>query len=391
MLIFFSIILIAFLCGAEVDICVSSLPEIRNLYNVSHFQAELVLGINLLFHCIAVFILGLYGDRYNKEKMINIGMIFFIISSFACAFANSFNSLLFFRAIQGIAIAGPMSFCQLLIFEYFKKEEHDSKMSKLNGFCTLGVSLAPLIGSYITMINWRLNFIFLAIFGIITLIIFDIAVKRSKKIEAEKQKDLSKVNIKDYLKIITSKRTMIYILTTAIGIAAYYSFVGMSSIIYVEGFGVDIKHFGFYQGSLILSFGLFSIINPYIIKKVGKIAMFKISLTLIAIFLIGNISIITLNIKNPNIVTPLLACWSIGVTYPLNTIYVKTLNTIENSSAKINAIMTLFRWLLSIFGFQLASYFFTGDFRASGIIILIFYSIVLSGWYYLQKKDKLFY
>ncbi len=391
MLIFFAIILMSFLAGAEIDICVSSLPEIRKLFNISYFQAELILGLNLLFHCISAFIIGLFGDKYKKENIIQIGMFFFIISSFGCAISNNFYILIFWRIMQGISIAAPMVLSTLLIFEYFEEKKQSDMMTKLHGFATIGVSIAPLIGSYLTLISWRLNFLFLALIGFISIFIFRYAISKSVKISEQVQNNKEKaVTLKDYLPIFKSKMTMIFIFTACTSIAAYYSFVGMSSMIYVEGFGVDVRHFGFYQGSLVLAFGVFSMLNQQIINLIGKKNLLKISLALIFLFLIGNCFVIVLNIKNANIITPLLICWSIGVVHPVNIIYMKTLNYMKNANSRVNALLTLFKWLFSIAGFQIASYFFTGDFRVNGIIILIFYFFVLNGWYFLHKKERIF-
>jgi hypothetical protein len=81
---------------------------------------------------------------------------------------------------------------------------------------------------------------------------------------------------------------------------------------------------------------------------------------------------------------------SIGVAIPLNFVYVFALNSIPGASARISAIMSIGKWILSILGFQLASYLYTNDFRSTGWMMLIMEGISIVITFYLLRNNKAF-
>jgi DHA1 family bicyclomycin/chloramphenicol resistance-like MFS transporter len=78
MLIFITVIFSIFVAGAEVDIAIPSFPEIRAFFDISPFMVELVLGVNLLAHCIAALFCGGFGDKYVKKSDIKNAFIIFV-------------------------------------------------------------------------------------------------------------------------------------------------------------------------------------------------------------------------------------------------------------------------------------------------------------------------
>jgi MFS family permease len=50
-------------------------------FQISTFQTELILGVNLLTHSLFAFFAGFIGEKYGKKKAINVGMIIFIFAS----------------------------------------------------------------------------------------------------------------------------------------------------------------------------------------------------------------------------------------------------------------------------------------------------------------------
>lgn len=86
---------------SEVDIIVPSFPEIQSLYRLSPFMVELVLGLNLLAHCIAALFAANIGDRFGRKKTIISGFILFAAGGFIGALVDNFYIILASRVIQG--------------------------------------------------------------------------------------------------------------------------------------------------------------------------------------------------------------------------------------------------------------------------------------------------
>ena len=264
MIIFLVVIFSIFVAGAEIDIAIPSFPEMRYFFDITPFMVELVLGVNLVAHCIAALFCGNLGDKFGKKRVIKIGFIFFIIGSAICASTTNFYALLFGRMIQGIGVAPAMVLSFIIAIE--KHKEQERIMGILNGVSTLSICIAPSIGSYMTLyFGWQGNFWLLFCLGIIALVLFQLFIPSDKKNVKE-----VKISILDYVHLMRNKLVVLYTITLCLVIGAYYTFVGLAPILFIEAFNVKLEHFGFYQGAMTLTFGIFSLLSGKIIGAIGK-------------------------------------------------------------------------------------------------------------------------
>ena len=385
---FITILFIIFVSAAEIDICVPSFPQIQAEFHLSAFKTEILLGANLLFHCLAALLVGNLGDKYGKKKVINIGFITFILGSAVCFFAGSYYMLVAGRIIQGIGVAASLVLAPIIIMElYQEKAKQQKMMAMLNGFVTLAMCMAPTIGSYTTLLfNWRSNFVLLTVFGCLALAMFNTFIRADKAAKPE-----TKLSIKEYGVVFQSNKTLLYIIGIAFITGAYYTFVGMASIIYVESFGVSLKDFGLYQGSLTLTFGVVSIFSGSMMQKFGNKLSFIVSMILTVLFLVICLWLVVFNIQNPLYITAAILLLSIGVVMPCNMLYLFGLNSIAGASGKISSIFTVGKWLFTVVGIQTASYFYAHDFRSTGILMFIMELAGVVITLVLLSKDKKFY
>jgi DHA1 family bicyclomycin/chloramphenicol resistance-like MFS transporter len=256
-----------------------------------------------------------------------------------------------------------MVLAPLIIMDQYTKEKHQKMMNMFNGFCTIGICVAPIIGSYSTLyFGWQGSFAILSILGIVSILMFSIFVKNDKPKTNEIE-----VHIREYFIIFQSPITRLYLFALSLSIAAYYTFVGMAPIIYIESLGVSLEKFGLYQGSLTLTFCIFSVLADPISKLIGKKNAFNISIILILISLCTSLSIIILNISDPLIITYSILIISVGVVIPVNVMYVSALASIEGAGGRISAMITIGKWVMTMAGIQIASFFYTNDFKSSPV------------------------
>ena len=136
--------------------------------------------------------------------------------------------------------------------------------------------------------------------------------------------------------------------------------------------------------------GIFSIFSDRIIKKFGKKFTFMASMVMFVGFVPMCLIALIFNIKDPAYITLMITVLSIGVAIPLNFAYVFALNSIPGASSRISAIMAIGKWVLSIIGFQVASYLYTNDFRSTGWMMFGMEIISIMITFYLLKNNKAF-
>lgn len=384
MLIFLTVIFSVFVAGAEIDIAIPSFPEIRAFFDISPFMVEFVLGANLIAHCIAALFCGNLGDRYGKKRVISYGFFFFIIGSFICATAINFPMLLFGRIVQGIGVAPAMVLSFIIAIERHSQNEQEKIMGIFNGVTTLSICIAPSLGSYVNLyFGWRGNFWILFILGIFALISFAIFIPNDKKNDKK-----VRINISEYFKLLKNKLVFLYVIVLCLTIGAYYTFVGIAPILFIESLGVSLKHFGLYLGSMTLTFGIFSIISGKVIKMLGKKLSVIGSILMIIIFLFTSIALIAFGVQSPTLIILTMLLLSVGFVIPCNIMFVLALEIIPEAKGRISALISTTKWIFASIGIQIASYFYSNSYSSVGIIItfMVFLSLALS--IFIWNSDK---
>lgn len=380
-----TVIIMEILAGAEVDLFVPSFPDIQDTFNLSPFMTELLLGINLIAYCITSLIVGNLGDRYGRKPIIILGLIIFNLGSLFCVFSNNYESILFGRFLQGCGISSVAVLVYVVLADIYSVQEQQKLMGILNGTVALSMAIAPVIGSYVNLFwGWHANFVLLFVLGIISLILgifFILKGQSNREIQ---------ISLKEYLPIFKSSKAVYYILTMIFLAQAYWIFIGVAPILYMQDLGVTLEHFGLYQGSMAALFSIMSFTSGYCFTKFGIKNCFYFGVVFIILFILGSSILVIYNINNPLIITIVTLLLSLGVIYPINILWPLLLEAIPDGKARMTAIFTSARLILTAIGLQLVGWLYNGTFAPLGItmcVISVFGLITLPK---LFKYDKVF-
>lgn len=363
----------AIIVGAEIDIFVPSFPELQSSFALDPFHVELVLTLNLISYGFASFWAGAWGDRYGHKRVVMGGLMTFIVGSLMCWLGTtSFAILLMGRVIQGIGIAAPAVLCYAWLMDVYPPERHVSLNGLMNGMVTTAVSAAPILGSFITLYwGWRGNFTVLLVMGVLACFLCGACPNPSRK---KTNKQTLEVSYHD----IWRNRFVMYTMAanTAMG-SLYYVFVGISSILYREGLGVELQDFGWYQGSVCFSFAFFSLLGGTFVQWWGARNCLKGSLVCLCIFCAGLIYLIVEDVKSPLAITSFMCLYATGCAIPATILYPLGINAIEEAKGKISAILVASRLVFTAIGLQIAGYVYDGSFTRIGIVLLVILGSVL--------------
>lgn len=390
---FFTILLICFLAGAEVDLFIPSFPELQKVFNLSPFLVQLTLSANFLAYCICSLFAGAMGDRFNRKSVIIGSLVIFTLGSLLCVFANHFSILILGRFLQGTGMAGPAVLAYVLIADQFPLEKQPAMMGILNGIVTMGMAFAPVIGSYVNLyFNWRGNFVVLLILSILSLICGILVLPNRA---GDPNVSLSP---KTYLPLLSSPKLMTFILGICFMAATYWIFIGMAPILYMEGMNVDLKHFGYYQGAIALVFSVVSIISPQLMQRFGQKKCMTYSLIFYSVSTFLTIVITLFDVQNPMIITSVMLIFAATVVFPCNILFPISLEVVEGAKGRAAALMSGMRLLLTAGMLEVISYFYVGKFLPIGLGIFamsflalaFFYIIFSKGWAHISdvKEDK---
>jgi DHA1 family bicyclomycin/chloramphenicol resistance-like MFS transporter len=382
---FITIIIIEILAGAEIDIFVPSFPELQRVFGLSPFMVEMTLFVNLVAHCFTSLLVGNLGDRYGNKPIISIGLVIFIFGSILCVFTNTYWVLLFGRFLQGVGISGPAVLAYTVLSNLYSTSKQQQIMGTLNATVTIAMASAPVLGSYIAgYFGWKGNFIALLSLGILSLIMSVLFVPKGKENQSVS------LSLKEYLPILRSSKALYYVITIGMFTQAYWIFIGIAPILYMEGLGVSLEHFGFYQGAICAVFAFVSLVSGYFLRKFGQKNCFFFGIYLFGVFIIATAALVILDVRNPLIITLLSLILSVANVFPINILWPLSLEAVKNAKGRISAMFVSSRLIITAISIQIVSYFYDGSFVQLGIAMCLTLLIGLWTCYKLFQQDKIF-
>ncbi len=278
------------------------LPSIAKVFSIKLENIGLVMSIYTLPGILLTPLFGYFIDKYGRKVFLIPSLIFYGIFSFACFTAQSFEMLLVFRFLQGVAVASLGSINIVLISDFFESREKNKMLGINSAVLSLGTAIFPLISAFLVKFGW--NFPFL-----ISTFALPVALWGMYKYKEVKNIDSEEFVIK------TSKNNVLRLNVYMISVISYIVLFGCF-ITYLP-FVIKIKLNGLPQdiglSITFLSIGtiIIATLFDYFVKKIKQIRLLAFS------FLIQAIALFLL-IKAPSIQLIFLAAFLYGCGNALN-------------------------------------------------------------------------
>lgn len=262
---------------AATDIYISSLPQIVRDFNTIEPKVNLTLSVYFLGIAFAVLFVGEVSNRYGRRKTILAGVLSFALASFVIAFANSLNLIIVMRFVQSIGAAIIVVVPRLLLKDCMDKREQIAANGILLMGLILSPALAPIIGAYLAKFwGWRSCLLFS---GILSLVLVIMAYKVIPETHAQRLKRFHPplYYMRVYLQVIMSRTFWIMTMVYACGVGAYFSFIGISSYLYIDQWHISPEKYAslylWLSGAYFLGNQIMQILNRRKVAAVSIIAV----------------------------------------------------------------------------------------------------------------------
>lgn len=342
--------------------------------------------INLILVCFFVtygFFLLFYGpisDRFGRRKPLLFGLTVFIIASFCCALASNALVLILSRILQAAGAAASSSISMAMTRDIFSGKERERILAYIAVIMALAPMLAPVIGSWVlTNFSWPWIFILQALMGGIGII----GVSRfPETLTSISEVPFSRI-MHAYGRLMLNPLYLVMVLIMSASLFPLYSFVGGSSAIYINEFGLTEKNYSYFFAFNALAIMVGSFFCLRLRNLLGSKHLMTLGFTGI---LLGGIFLLLTGQHGPwNFALPMfLITFSIGLSRPpSNNLVLEQVNK-DTGSASSLLIFTYFT--LGAAGMWLISLDWTDKVPILGAIAVVCGALVLTTWFVLQRK-----
>lgn len=278
-----------------IDMYLPALPEIGGQLGASTSSVQLSLMSFMAAFAVGQLIYGPISDMIGRKPPLYIGTLVFIAGSIGCALAPSVEWLIVSRFIQGIGGCAAMSLPRAIVRDEYTGAEAAQLFSLIMLVFSISPILAPLAGSVVIAFgDWRLLFWVMGAVGVFGLILSIVALKETRPKHLRTESTMGSA-IRGYGMLLKDWNFLGLTFIGAFGMSAFMAFIGNSSFVFIEHYGLTPTEYSLAFSVNAISFFAVSQSTGFMVKRFGlqrvvrtAVTGFALSMALLAgIFVAG--------------------------------------------------------------------------------------------------------
>ncbi|OKP06223.1 multidrug effflux MFS transporter [Xenorhabdus thuongxuanensis] len=176
------LIFVVLISPLGIDIYIPSLPSMADYYGISNDAIAASVYVFVFSLGVGQILVGPISDIIGRRVIALFGILLFLISSFFLAKTQSFEWLLTFRLLQGVAACCTSVAVFAVIRDDYEPEESVKVYSIMNASISIAPSFAPFIGGLLSVnFGWQSNFYLLSLYSLFTLTVVHLFWKKTNK------------------------------------------------------------------------------------------------------------------------------------------------------------------------------------------------------------------
>ena len=170
------------LTGMDVTIVNVALPAIQHDLHATLAQLQWIIDAYTLVVASLLMLSGSIADRFGRRRIFGIGLVLFIVGSLVCSLVPNIESLIAFRAIQGLGASMLNPVALSIIANAFQERTARARAIGIWGAVGgISFALGPILGGALTQaLGWRSIFWINLPIGIVALVLGSLFVPESK-------------------------------------------------------------------------------------------------------------------------------------------------------------------------------------------------------------------
>ena len=147
----------------DVQIFSFVIPTLLTLWGISRADAGMLGTVTLLVSAFGGWLAGALSDRYGRVRVLQVTILWYAGFTFLCGFAQDFNQLFVFRALQGLGFGAEWSAGAVLMGEVIRDRYRGRAVGLVQSGWAIGWGAAALLYTLIFALQpeaqaWRTMF-----------------------------------------------------------------------------------------------------------------------------------------------------------------------------------------------------------------------------------------
>ncbi|WP_375057186.1 multidrug effflux MFS transporter [Zobellella sp. DQSA1] len=251
-----------------IDIYLPAMPQMARSLSVSAADIQLSLSVFMLAVGLGQLVFGPLVDNRGRRPVALCAIGLFFAGALVASLAHNLPLLLLGRLIQGLGACGTSVVAFAVVRDRLNAADSARAYSYLNGALCLAPALAPVLGAWLTLrFGWQANFVFLALFAALALVLVMIRLPETRPTQTRHQPLLSP---RAYLAVWQHGAFRVYVMTCIAAMGGILTYVTFAPMILMEQVGLNEAQFAlaFSANALVVMTASFS--APRLSRRLGR-------------------------------------------------------------------------------------------------------------------------
>ena len=252
-----------------IDTYLPAMPAIADELAATESQVQGTLTGILLGLGLGQLLVGPLADAVGRRRPLIAGLALHIVASLACAVAPTVELLTAGRVVQGLGNAAVSVVAMATVRDLFSGSAAATLLSRLMLVMGIAPILAPTIGgAVLAHTSWRGVFGLVSLGGVVLVTVASLMLRET--LPPERRRRLEPLSVlRTYGSLLRDRTFVGLVLISGLMFATLFSYIGGSSFVLQEIYGLSVAQFGLAFGLNSLGFLAGSQLNPVLLRRFG--------------------------------------------------------------------------------------------------------------------------
>ena len=263
-----------------IDTYLPAMPSIAHELAGTEAQVQGTLTGILLGLGLGQLLVGPLADAIGRRKPLIAGLALHIVASLFAASAPTVELLTAARVAQGLGNAAVSVVAMAIVRDLFSGSAAATLLSRLMLVMGIAPIVAPTIGgAVLAHTSWRGVFVLVSLAGMVLVTVASVLLRETLPVERRRRLQPLPV-LRTYGSLLRDRTFVGLVLISGLMFATLFSYIGGSSFVLQDIYGLSVAQFGLAFGLNSLGFLTGSQLNPFLLRRFGPRDIVRAGVTL---------------------------------------------------------------------------------------------------------------
>lgn len=271
----------------SLDLYLPSLPELATDLGAPTSSAQLTITACLLGLAAGQLVAGPLSDQFGRRRPLLIGLVAYLVTSLACAFAPTVEVLVVLRLLQGLAGSAGLVIARAVARDLYGGRDLLIVYARLVLVSGLAPVVAPLLGGQLSAVmDWRGIFGVLAGFGLVLVLTGLVGVPESLPAERRTPGGL-RANVAGFRELLGDRLFLGAAFASGLAGAAMFAYIAGATFVLQRIYGMSPQGFSYAFGLNALGIMAMSQLGARLARSWTEVRMLGLGLGLTLVGAVG--------------------------------------------------------------------------------------------------------